>query len=263
MQCNICKYESKYIFNAKILNKYLINYFYCNNCEFLQTEEPYWLNEAYSEAISSLDTGLVSRNISLSKFTTLFLYLFFNKNFQYLDYGGGHGLFVRMMRDIGFDFYWQDLYAKNIFARGFELNLKNNKINLITTFECFEHFVDPNKEFENMLQISSNILFSTSLLPNTIPAPDKWLYYALESEQHISFYSLKTLNFIADKYNLNIYSWGSIHFFTHKKLNRFLLYIIKYYKNDWIFKFLKNRSGSKTNLDMLLIKNKSINENSL
>jgi len=120
------------------------------------------------------------------------------------------------MRDIGFDFYWNDKYTQNIFARGFEGGLLDN-YEAITTFESFEHFVEPIKEIENMLLISKNIIFTTELLPSpVVPYPDKWWYYGLEHGQHISFYSEKTLNYIAKKYNLFLYKVGSIHL-LHKK----------------------------------------------
>jgi len=48
MKCKICSNETYNIFSAKILNKNNIKYFYCDYCGFLQTEEPYWLKEAYS-----------------------------------------------------------------------------------------------------------------------------------------------------------------------------------------------------------------------
>ena len=120
MTCKICTQQPKQIFKGKILNKYDINYFYCEHCGFLQTEEPYWLEEAYNESINVSDTGYMQRNINLSQKLTILLALFFDKNGKFLDYAGGYGVFVRMMRDIGFDFYWDDKYTTNLFARGFE-----------------------------------------------------------------------------------------------------------------------------------------------
>ena len=58
------------------------------------------------------------------------------------NYAGGYGIFTRMMRDIGFDFYWLDKYADNLLTNGFEYNKKiHKKIEAITSFESFEHFV--------------------------------------------------------------------------------------------------------------------------
>ncbi|MEJ2506837.1 MAG: hypothetical protein P8Y81_11315 [Ignavibacteriaceae bacterium] len=63
--CKICSSESKYVFSATVLQKYDVKYFHCPECGFLQTEEPYWLDEAYSSAIGAEDTGLIALNILL------------------------------------------------------------------------------------------------------------------------------------------------------------------------------------------------------
>jgi protein-arginine kinase activator protein McsA len=70
MKCKICSNETYNIFSAKILNKNNIKYFYCDYCGFLQTEEPYWLKEAYSDPICIIDTGIMARNITLSQITS-------------------------------------------------------------------------------------------------------------------------------------------------------------------------------------------------
>ncbi len=216
MNCRICGTESNFIFSAKILNKYDVKYFHCSNCGFIQTEEPFWLKEAYSRPINISDTGYLQRNINLSKFTTTILTLFFNSKGKFLDYAGGYGVFVRLMRDIGFDFYWSDPYTENLFAKGFE-HSRQDRIELVTSFESFEHFNNPMKEIENMLSISKNIIFTTELLPNPIPKPDEWWYYGLEHGQHISFYSERTLQHIANYFRLNYSHLGNLHLFTEKK----------------------------------------------
>ena len=250
MNCKICGQDNKKIFNAKILNKYDIEYFHCDNCGFLQTEEPYWLEEAYSESINVSDTGYMQRNIILSKKLTILLSLLFDKNEKFLDYAGGYGVFVRLMRDIGFDFYWQDKFSNNLLARGFEY--QNEAIQAITTFESFEHFDKPIEEIENMLLLSKNIIFSTSLLPNPIPKPEEWWYYGLEHGQHISFYSEKTMQFIARKYNLNYDSVGDLHLFTEKKISKLLLILLKFSRFG-LHKILAKKLKSKTWMDHLKV----------
>ncbi|MDM9385348.1 hypothetical protein QUB80_32355 [Chlorogloeopsis sp. ULAP01] len=41
-----------------------MTYYFCEESGLLKTEKPYWLDEAYQEAIADTDTGLVRRNIS-------------------------------------------------------------------------------------------------------------------------------------------------------------------------------------------------------
>ena len=64
--CKICNSKIAKLFQAEILNKYKIEYYRCNRCAFIQTEEPFWLQESYSNAITNLDIGLVGRNLYYS-----------------------------------------------------------------------------------------------------------------------------------------------------------------------------------------------------
>jgi len=222
----------KTAFQANILHKYNITYFKCENCDFIQTEEPFWLDEAYASSINLTDIGLVQRNIYCAKLTSAIIKAFFRVNATYVDMAGGYGLFVRLMRDKGFNFLWNDLYTDNIFARGFDFqSLQNNPIELITAFEAFEHFQNPLKELESMLDVSRNIFFSTLLIPSEIPDKN-WWYYAFEHGQHISFYSKQTLNFLAKKYNLYLYSNNKdFHLLTEKMLSHTLCNLLfNYFK---------------------------------
>jgi len=253
MNCKICNKNNKSIFEAKILNEYTIKYYHCNSCGFLQTENPYWLKVAYSESINISDTGIILRNIGLSKMSTSIIFFFFDKSRKFLDFAGGYGIFTRQMRDIGFDYYWDDKYCKNLVARGFEYNYKDN-IELLTSFESFEHFDNPIQEIENMLKISNNILFSTNLISDAVPQPSDWWYYGLEHGQHISFYSYKTLSYIANKYDLYLYTNNSsIHLLTEKKISKYLFKFIIKINRFGLFGILRNFLKSKTGTDMDVI----------
>ena len=127
---------------------------------------------------------------------------------------------MRLMRDVGFDFFWQDKHTENLFARGFEYQESEKfTVELLTCFEAFEHFVEPTAELEKLLSISRNILLSTEFIPEPTPSPDEWWYYGTEHGQHIGFFQNKTFEFLAKKYNLFFYTNGhNIHLFTEKQL---------------------------------------------
>ncbi|MBS4062394.1 MAG: class I SAM-dependent methyltransferase [Bacteroidetes bacterium] len=249
MNCKICNQKSNSVFSARILKKYNINYFHCEQCGFLQTEEPYWLDEAYSESINVSDTGYIQRNINLSQKLTILLALFFDRKEKFLDFAGGYGVLTRIMRDIGFDFFWDDKYTKNLFAKGFEYQ-KEWEYEAVTSFESLEHFVDPIYEIEYLLKISKNLIFSTELLPNPIPKPQDWSYYALDHGQHISFYSLNTFKFIAKKYNLNYANLNGLHVLTQRKISNYKLKILKFNRFG-LHKLLQKQLNSKTWQDYL------------
>lgn len=252
MKCKICDDKTHNIFSARVPNKHNIKYYYCDYCGFLQTEEPYRLKEAYSNSICITETGIMSRNIGSSKITAVILYFLFEKFSKFLDFGGGYGIFSRLMRDIGFDFYWYDPQSTNLLARGFEIKSNKYKYELITAFEVFEHFAEPIKEIGSTLQFSDNILFSTDLLPFTLAKPEEWWYYALESGQHISFYSYRTLKYIAQKYDMNIYSNGrNIHMFTRsRKINNKLFNLLLKYQRFRLSFYVKKKMKSLTVEDM-------------
>jgi Methyltransferase domain len=220
MECHICSSPTSLFDKAQVLHKYEVQYYQCDCCDFIQTENPYWLDEAYSEAITKSDLGLVSRNIALSRISKVIIQSFFNRNAKFVDYGGGYGMLVRMMRDFGFDFYRSDKFCDNLFAVGFDADREGTgQYELVTAFEVFEHLVNPLLEIEHMLQFSKNILFTTSLLPPTKPKLNEWWYFGLEHGQHIAFYTPKALAKIADKFHLNLYSNGdSLHLLTEKKV---------------------------------------------
>lgn len=255
MICKICQSQSDVFQKAVILNKYTIAYYKCGRCGFMQTEDPFWIDEVYQDPINGLDTGMLARNLHLSKVLTTVIYFLFDKNADFLDYAGGYGVMTRLMRDNGFNFYWSDAYTKNLLARGFEYSKHNGDIALITSFESFEHFVNPLQEIQKMLAISKSIIFSTEILPVPSPMLNEWWYYALSGGQHVSFYALSTLEFIAHKFALNFYTNGTnIHLFTDKKINPYLFNFLIRFGSFPLSFYVKRVMKSKTFSDYLTLR---------
>ncbi len=222
MQCKICSHNLELFSRQLLAGEFDVHYYRCPYCGFVQTEYPYWIDEVYKNPISNTDTGIIKRNENFCKMTSSLLFVLGYTRKRCLDFAGGYGLFVRMMRDVGFDFYWLDKYSENIFAKGFEAELDKFSYDFITSFESYEHFYEPLQETEAMLSYGKDILFSTTLLPEPAPVPGEWYYYGLHHGQHVSFYSLKSLNLIAKQYGLYFSSNGkNIHFFTNKKQNTY------------------------------------------
>ena len=246
------------VFQAKVLDKHSAEYYRCPKCLFLQVKNPHWLAEAYESPINASDTGLLARNINLSEIAAILLYFYFDKNGKFVDFAGGYGAFTRLMRDIGFDFYWRDPFCQNIFAKGFEYQERGTeKIELLTAFECLEHFENPLNEIEKMLKISKNILFSTLLAPEDAFPPNDWFYYGFKHGQHISFFSRKTLQRIADKNNLHFYTNGkNLHLLTEKELKFFSFKLLYRLKQFGFLKLVKRKMKSKTASDSEYLLNK-------
>ncbi len=171
-----------------------------------------------------------------------------------MDYGGGYGIFTRMMRDLGYDWRWVDKYAPNLLARGFEYQFE--KCELVTAFELFEHFVEPGKEIEELFKVSENILFSTLLYDKEMCYKQfsEWWYYSPIAGQHVAFYSEKTCKYIAANYKVYYYHLDNdLHLFTKKNLsNRFIKFFFdKHFR--WALQsyfYRKNLKNGKSLVDM-------------
>ena len=221
MNCKICSGNQKYIFSLLTLKKYEVKYYLCEECEFLATEAPFWLDEAYSEVITSLDIGLISRNLQFSQIVCDFIeFNKFKSLDNYLDFGGGYGIFVRMMRDRGFNFYREDRFCDNLFAKNFDLNDLNSPkgFQLLTAFEVFEHIENPIQQIKEMFELSDSIFFSTEIHPEFNDDLKNWWYLIPSTGQHISLFSIKSFYKISEILNVNYYTNGkNLHLLTKRK----------------------------------------------
>lgn len=219
--CKVCGAASEAFADARILNRHDITYFACPKCEFIQTEEPHWLAESYAEAINRTDIGYVSRNIALANSSFSLVAGLFDQDGRFIDYGGGYGLFVRMMRDKGLNWYWDDKHCQNLFAQGFEAEKSGaDTFDLLTCFEVMEHTVEPIEEVEKMLKLAPVIVFSTCLISTPRIKPSEWWYYGLDHGQHVSLFSRKSLEAIASRLGLSLWSNGNdLHILSRRELS--------------------------------------------
>ena len=222
-KCPICGFSREGpACSARILNRYDVGYLHCPRCGLLQTEYPYWLDEAYNSPIADTDTGLVSRNIAISKRLSCILFHLFDRQGRYGDIAGGYGLLTRLMRGVGFDFFWSDPHCQNLFAKGFEMSDGPAPYTAITAFEVLEHVYDPIEFLEQSLKKhnASTVIFSTDLYAGDPPLPGNWSYYSPETGQHISFYQTRTIHAMGERLSLYSYSCGRMHMLTDRRINR-------------------------------------------
>src|SRR5690349_10770988 len=117
--CRLCDGTIELQFRLQVLGQFDVGYFRCQRCHSLQTERPYWLEQAYrANNLSNLDTGAAQRNLhnlaacwSIAKLLRL-------RNV--LDVGGGDGLLCRLLRDYELNCFVRDKYASPTYAQGFD-----------------------------------------------------------------------------------------------------------------------------------------------
>lgn len=215
--CRVCQTSAPLFFTRTILGERVIRYYKCPSCGHVQTEVPGWLEETYREATFQLDVGMADRCIWTAQTTAaLALRLGIKSDAPCLDWGGGTGLFVRLCRDYGMNFFHFDPYAQNVFARGFELNPAGPPLpwSCVTAFEVAEHFPDPVKNFAELFQFNAQyILFSTLLYQEQKP---DWWYFG-EDGQHVAFYTRRSLELIGRHHGFHLASNGcDLHLFSRE-----------------------------------------------
>lgn len=192
MPCRLCGAATERRFERAVLGR-AVGFWGCRTCGLTQTDEPTWLDEAYQDAIHPTDTGILARNLGARRVVATFLEVSQAGERPCIDWAGGYGIFVRLMRDVGFPFYWWDPLAQNLLARGWEWSEALGRPFACTAFEVLEHFVHPLEEFRKIAAFGADyIVTSTELAPDGGPRPD-WHYLSVESGQHVSFYEARTI----------------------------------------------------------------------
>ncbi len=204
--CRVCNAAVDSFARATLLGKYQVEYQRCKDCQFIQTETPYWLEEAYRDAIISTDVGLIGRNQRFSKIASRLLRHVYPDAETCIDYGGGYGMFTRMMRDLGHDFRHDDPHCENLFAKGLEAQGDGCRYDLLTAFEVWEHMADPQADLARMDELADHWLVSTMIVPEPAPTPDQWWYYALDGGQHVALWSRRALQAVASQHKRQLVS---------------------------------------------------------
>ncbi len=196
-QCRLCGGPTSVAFRKKVLGKHDVTYFRCGQCGSMQTEYPYWLDEAYAIQGVHIDVGCGSRTLkNWLAVTTLLDRLGHPRDSACVDFGAATGLFGRLMRDAGYNFYSQDKYAVPSFSNYHHVkDIASSSPAIITAFEVFEHLPVPRQELADLLALGAPLLIFTTWLCDG--EGDAWIYLVPECGQHVFFYSKKGLTDLA------------------------------------------------------------------
>jgi hypothetical protein len=247
-KCPICATGMNFAFEREVLGKYAAKYFLCSECGLLHTPEAFWLEEAYSSAISTLDTWGASRNYFNSRRVAPVLHRLVGSGEPVVDVGCGYGLLVRLLRDQGFTCYGQDEYCQNLFARGFSPPA-GIKASVLMAFEVLEHLLLPREFIERELAKygSASFLGSTTVWEGDIP-DFSWQYYGFETGQHVSLFQPRTFRCLAKQIGAEyIQIEADLHLLTREPLSETTRWLIRQRRiNRLLWRFAKRRYRSLT-----------------
>jgi hypothetical protein len=214
LPCRLCGGTARFQFSHQVLDKYPVGYWRCEACQSLETDPPHWLDESY--ATLTADTGMVARNWQMAQITSLLLGLAgVGPDIACMDWGGGNGLFCRMMRDQGYNFVSDDKYADPFYSRGFtRQDCGITRSDIVTSFELFEHLPDPASELKEILSFEPKLwIFSTQLYSSQ----DKtWKYLGPDLGRHVFFYSHAGLAKFAEANGFEFFRGRDLHMLVRR-----------------------------------------------
>jgi hypothetical protein len=201
--CKICGGPAPLVRKSLIRFKHEAALHACPRCGFASFQPAGWLGEAYVPPITAPDVGYVMRNHTASQVIAKFLDQYALSTGPYVDYGGGYGMLVRLMRDAGYKFHLYEPMTQNLFAPNLAADVSRfGPYELATAIEVFEHLPDPVGDLEQILKLSSRVLFTTEIYPGEgVPAAD-WHYLGEEHGQHVSFHTERSLQVLGERFGL-------------------------------------------------------------
>ena len=163
-------------------------------------------------------------------------------------------MLTRLMRDKGFDFYWSDKHATNLFAQGFE-HKDGATYDGVTAIEVLEHTEDPMVFLSSLSQLSPSrtVIFTTELCASPPPSPEEWWYYGLSTGQHIAFFQERTLEAISARLGVRYMRAGALHVFSAQLPSTVLARVASSRLSVFVDFLARKRLGSKVVTDHELV----------
>jgi len=198
IECRLCGGEAHPAFRKTVLRRHDVGYFRCSVCGSIETEAPYWLDEAYAIPGVHIDVGVASRTVkNWMALETLLSLAEVSRDARILDFGSASGLLARLMRDVGYDARSYDKYATPMFTSYFNADLSDApRPDIVTAFEVFEHFDKAAEELTTLLSLRPELVVFTTWFCDG--QGEDWIYFVPDCGQHIFFYTEKALaDFVA------------------------------------------------------------------
>ena len=264
MNCPNCQNKSiKFIREIEVTQKKISSkLIYCSSCDFLYLQDPTWLDIAYQTEFYG-DTGYVNRNFIFANRTILIFRIWKLLSKKSLvpdacDIGAGLGMYARMMRDKGYNFFGSDEYSKMSLLNPFVV--RDSQCVIKSSFEVVEHLPSLTEFLKEKVNKVDFFLFSTELRQSGHIPNINWWYYSFSLGQHIGFHSKKSLEvaFAKAGYNSdNLVSFGnSFHALANTRNWKLAFKIASYFWriNYYFTKFCNQLIGLIFNEKSLTIK---------
>lgn len=191
------------------------NFFYCPECEYISRNESGELSADDEKKTYDLHNNSVEDPHYVDffyKFLDDAVFPYAPEGKEGLDFGSGPSPVLAALLER--HRYRMDIYDK---FYSLEKTYKDKKYDLITTTEVVEHLADPLHYFRLFARLlkRDGILAVMTLFHKNDPAHfNQWHY--MRDPTHISFYTPKTLRYIAEAAGLEIIHTNNVRYMTFK-----------------------------------------------
>ena len=168
-------------------------------------EDPHWLVDSFKTSLNQFDVGSADRSLIVAGFVRSIFSRKKASAVKVLDFGGGDGLATRTLRDAGLDCRWEDPYCQPIFAVG-PNHSEISHFDLVFMSEVALHLTEPLETIKALMSRSDRLLMTAVVPPEKIGTD--WWYLMPQTGQHVAFYPVKTLQWIASDLSLYLLTDG-------------------------------------------------------
>jgi len=211
-KCIVCNSATSIIHQPKFGD-----YHWCKECDFISKDKAFYATE--KQELTNYDYH--QNSLEDLKYVEYFNHFIQNAILKYVntglkgfDFGSGPTpvLSQILQRDYHFSMDIYDLhYAK-------DKMFINEKYDLITATEVIEHLADPIPYFElftDLMNDDSILAIMTLFHQNSEEVFSNWFY--IRDVTHISFYTPKTIHYIAQKVGLKVIYTNNLRYITLAK----------------------------------------------
>ena len=194
--CKICGSSTEELIDQQLK----VTYDICHKCDFISKQENYLLSHTEEKSRYDTHNNDTEDEGYINMFKNMInLHVRPLKDVRnILDFGSGPYPMLKKILE-------KDEYNVTIFDPFYnpDLSYKDNKYDMVTSTEVIEHFVNPIKEFEEMLSRLKENGYLCFMTNYRLMDAEKFLNWWYRRDQtHVAFYNEKTFNYLMKKYNL-------------------------------------------------------------
>jgi glycosyltransferase involved in cell wall biosynthesis len=215
--CRLCSKPVRFMYRNVAPGRQGVGYHQCSGCGALQTDDPQGLRQPHAETVKT-DALLASHTLfNVFALPRLLDVLKVRADDTAVDYGGGAGLFARLMRDLGYNFHLCDPHGSAEYMQNYVVNEFPRKWRVVTLFNVASRFVNPQQDWAQVFACDPDWVIGNT--PIYAQQDADWTELTHDEGRPAFYYSLESLAHIARTNGRFAYYLGTYFLFARTALD--------------------------------------------